>query len=205
KESLPVYLIEAKANFSPIDVNVQYIMEEGWSNADRMRFHFRTEFGETKNQMLNKIIKNVEPHLLIRRYDKAEGSFLAISIRLNGTFEIISNDEVFAYEYMQGLFLEFPPSFHKIEELEVSAKWINDPKLFASFLGLLSGALGWDSSNQIPSAIKTSLEEAQKALEIANYRSCVVMCRRTAEALMKFAYQRLLNRAPIDNQGRALS
>lgn len=205
KESLPVYRVEATPNFSPIDVNVQYIMEEGWSNADRIRFHFKTEPIETKNQALDKILKSVEPHLLIRHYDKAEGSFLVIQIAIDGTIEILSNDKDFAHKYMQGLFLEFPPSFHSIEDLEVSGKWINDPKICAFFLGLLSGALGWDSFNQIPSAIKTSLDEAEKALEIANYRSCVVMCRRTAEALIKFAYQRLLSQAPVDNQGRALS
>ena len=103
------------------------------------------------------------------------------------------------------LFLEFPPSFHSLKNLEVSGGWIKDPKICAFFLGLLQGALGWDSSNQIPPAIRVSLEEAEKALDIANYRSCVVMCRRTAEALLKFAYKRLLNKDPIDSQGRVLS
>lgn len=73
------------------------------------------------------------------------------------------------------------------------------------FLGLLHGALGWDPSNQIPPAIRTSLEEAEKALSIANYRSCVVMCRRTIEALLKFAFPRLMGSKAIDNKGRELT
>ena len=31
------------------------------------------------------------------------------------------------------------------------------------------------------------------------------MCSRTAEALIKFAYKRLLNKAPLDHHGRSLS
>ncbi|MBX9655583.1 DUF4145 domain-containing protein [bacterium] len=41
-------------------------------------------------------------------------------------------------------------------------------------------------------------------MEIANYRSCVVMCRRGLEALLKFAFPRLLGREPIDARGRGL-
>ena len=62
-----------------------------------------------------------------------------------------------------------------------------------------------DSLNDIPTAIKNSLEEAEKAISIANYRSCVVMCRRTGEALLKFAFKRMLNREPLDAQGRELT
>jgi HEPN domain-containing protein len=106
---------------------------------------------------------------------------------------------------LQGLFLEFPPSFRSLEDLDVSEGWVEDEQTFAFFMGLLQGALGWDSFNQIPSTIKTSLEEAEKALSITNYRSCVVMCRRTIEALLKFAFPRLLGKTPMDNQGRELT
>jgi hypothetical protein len=206
EKPMPVYRLKVTPNFSPIDVNLQFIIEEGWSNADRIRFHAETKLKETKNQLMNTLLKSVKPHLLIRRYDRAEDSFLSIHIALDGTLDIFSNDRDFAHKYLHGLFLEFPPSFHSSEELDVSEEWVdNDPETYAFFLGLLQGALGWDSFNQIPSAIKTSLEEAEKALSIANYRSCVVMCRRTTEALLKFAFQRLLNRAPVDNQGRTLT
>jgi HEPN domain-containing protein len=99
------------------------------------------------------------------------------------------NDEAYAEKYLKGLFLEFPPSFHSIDDLEVSKKWIEDATQTAFFTGLLTGSLGWDSFENVPSAIKGSLEEAEKALAIGNYRSCVVMCRRTGEALLKFAFK----------------
>ena len=105
---------------------------------------------------------------------------------------------------MHGLFLECPPSFHSVDELEVVEEWVNDSQTCAMFLGLLQGALGWDPSHQIPPTIQTSLEEAGKALSVANYRSCVVMCRRTVEALLKFAFVRLLGRPPVDGKGRSL-
>jgi hypothetical protein len=72
-------------------------------------------------------------------------------------------------------------------------------------MGLMTGALGWDSLNNIPTAIKNSLEEAEKAISIGNYRSCVVMCRRTGEALLKFAFKRLLHREPLNAQGKSMT
>lgn len=205
EKPVPVFRLKVTPNFSPIDINLQFIIEEGWSNADRIRFHTETKLKKTKNQLMNTLLKSLKPHLLIRRYDRAEDTFLSIHIALDGTFEIFSNDRDFAHKYLHGLFLEFPPSFHSLEDLNVSEEWVDNPETNAFFLGLLQGALGWDSFNQIPSAIKTSFEEAEKALSIANYRSCVVMCRRTTEALLKFAFKRLLNRAPVDNQGRTLT
>lgn len=60
------------------------------------------------------------------------------------------------------------------------------------FAGMVVGALGWDSAHNIPPALEGSLEEARQALSIANYRYLVVMCRRSLEALLKFAFPRLL-------------
>ncbi len=200
----PVYRLKAKPNFSPIDVNLQFIIEEGWSNADRLRFHTEMKPEKSKNHPMAALLINLEPHLLIRRYDREEASFLSIHIALDGEVDILSNDRDFAQRYLHGLFLECPPAFHSSEELQVSEEWIDDPHIRAMFLGLLHGALGWDPSHQIPPAIQVSLKEAEKALSIANYRSCVVMCRRTIEALLKFAFTRLLGRAPVDSQGRTL-
>lgn len=205
EKALPVYRLKATPSFNPIDVNLQFIVEEGWSNADRLRFHTTMKPKKTKNPMMKLILKNLNPRLLIRRYDKEEDSFLSLHIALDGTIDIFSNDPDFAHKYLHGLFLEFPPSFHSVGELGVSEEWDENPQTCAFFLGLFQGALGWDPLDQIPVAIKTSLEEAEKALSIANYRSCVVMCRRTAEALLRFAFQRLLGRSPTDNQGRTMT
>jgi len=201
---IPVFRLEAVPNFSPVDLNLQFVIDEGWSNSDRLRFHSKIDMDEIKDNPMTKMLKILKPHILIRRYEREEGSFLTISINLDGEMEFLSNDQTFVHKYLNGLFLECPPSFHSINDLEISEEWIEDPKVYAMFLGLLTGAIGWDPSHQIPSAIKTSLEEAEKALKIANYRSCVVMCRRTIEALLKFAFQRLLGREPVNRRGRPL-
>lgn len=192
-------------NFTPIDINIQFIIEEGWSQADRLRFHSDTKVKAAKGHPLTAVLANLKPNLLIRRYDREEDSFLTASIGQNGEIEILSNDSNFAQRYLHGLFLECPPSFHSADELEINDEWVEDQQICAMFLGLLHGALGWDPSHQIPPAIRASLEEAEKALSIANYRSCVVMCRRTIEALLKFAFPRLLGSKAIDNKGRELT
>lgn len=204
EKSIAVFRLKAIPNFIPIDINLQFIIEEGWNIADRLRFHTRMKLEKNENHPMTDLFTSLKPHLLIRRYDREEDSFLSIQIALDGEIDILSNDQDFAYKYLYGLFLECPPSFHSEKELQISEKWVDDPQICAMFLGLLHGALGWDPSHQIPPAIQASLEEAEKALSIANYRSCVVMCRRTIEALLKFAFQRLLGRAPVDNQGRTL-
>ena len=201
----PVYRLEVHPSFSPIDINIHFIIEEGWSHADRLRFHPETKLEVAKDNPLADVLVNLKPHLLIRRYDRKEDSFMAMRINLNGEIEILSNDHNFAQKYLRGLFLECPPSFHSFEELEITERWVDDQETCAMFLGLLQGALGWDPSLQIPLAIRASLEEAEKALSISNYRSCVVMCRRTIEALLKFAFPRLLGKSLIDNKGKVLS
>lgn len=205
REGSPVYRLKARPNFSPIDVNIQFIIEEGWSHADRLRFHPEMEFEVADDNPLAAVLANLKPHLLIRRYDKEEDSFITICVNLKGEIEIFSNDCNFAQKYLRGLFLECPPSFHSVEELEITEEWVDDQQTCAMFLGLLQGALGWDSSRQIPPAIRASLEEAEKALSISNYHSCVVMCRRTTEALLKFAFPRLLGNPAIDSKGKVLS
>ena len=100
--------------------------------------------------------------------------------------------------------MECPPSFHSADEFEINEGWEGDPHLKAMFAGMLAGALGWDPDHNVPPALRDSLEEAEKALEIANYRSCVVMCRRALEALLKFAFPRLLKRPPTDKKGHGL-
>lgn len=202
----PVYRLKVHSGFSPIDINLQFIIKEGWSHADRLRFHLETKITARKGNPLTSLLSNLKPHLLIRRYDIEEDFFLVISVSLDGVIDILSTDQEAAQKYLKGLFLDCPPSFHSPKELEVKEdRWSDNRQLHAMFLGLLHGALGWDPSHQIPPAIRQSLEEAEKALSIANYRSCVVMCRRTVEALLKFAFERLLGSPAIDKKGRTLN
>jgi len=115
----PVYRMKVRPNFSPVDINIQFIFEEGWSHADRLRFHLETKIKATEDHPLSTILTNLKPHLLIRRYDREEDSFLTICISQEGEIEILSNDRNFAQRYLKGLFLECPPSFHSAEELEI--------------------------------------------------------------------------------------
>ena len=59
-------------------------------------------------------------------------------------------------------------------------------------------------SHNIPDNIQQSLDEARRSLDIANYRSSVAMSRRTLEAVLKFGYERLLKKQPINKKGREL-
>ena len=72
------------------------------------------------------------------------------------------------------------------------------------FCGMLHGAYGWDPMHDMPPFLEESIREARKSLEIGNYKSCVVMCRRGLEALLKYAYKRLIGQDPIDRNGRYL-
>ncbi len=138
-------------------------------------------------------------------HDREEDSFITVHINLDGEIVVLSNNRDYAKRYVNRLFLECPPAFHSTDELKILEEWTDDPRICAMFLGMLSGALGWDTVNTIPPAIRTSLEEAEKALSIVNYHSCVVMCRRTIEALLRFAFPRLLGNPAVDNKGRPLT
>ncbi len=200
-----VYSLTATPSFSPIDINVEFLAKDGWSaSGDRLRFHIPHGKSPPPSNPMAAVIAATKPNLLIRRYDREEDCLAAIRIHLDGVIAILSNDPDFAKRYLRRVFLEMPPSFHSEDELEIKDEWVTEPFTVAMFAGLVAGALGWDSAHSIPPALEQSLEEARKALEIANYRSCVVMCRRGLEALLKFAFPRLLNRDPVDARGREL-
>jgi len=202
----PIYKMKIRPQFSPIDINLQFIIEEGWSIADRLRFHFETGIEVEQDHPLKSVFDHLRPHVTIRRFEREEDFFITIFIQLDGGLYILSNDKEFAQKYLHGLFLNCPPSYHSVEELDIIEEgWVVDGMIYAMFMGLLEGALGWDPSYQIPPSIRQSLEEANKALVIANYRSCVVMCRRTIEALLKFSFCRVLKIKPENRRGRALT
>jgi len=164
------------------------------------------EYPAEKKHPLLEIIEQIQPHLLLRRYNIEEDSFIAISIFMDGDITLLSNDKEYTHKYLTGLFLNFPPGFYTNDQFRIiEERWVDDGMICAMFCGMLMGAMGWDPLLQIPPAINQSLDEARNAVSIANYRSCVVMCRRTIEALLKFAFPRLLGTEVIDAKGRALS
>ena len=88
--------------------------------------------------------------------------------------------------------------------MEIHEEWTTDKDIAARFAGMLAGAMGWDPLHNIPENIQQSLDEAKRSLEIANYRSCVAMARRTLEAVLKFGHERLLKKPPINKKGLGL-
>ncbi|MEK7856006.1 MAG: DUF4145 domain-containing protein [Acidobacteriota bacterium] len=129
---------------------------------------------------------------------------IAAQFYFDGRIEVMTNDEHYTSAFLKRLLLGCPPSFYAESALSLKIAWKSDDQIRAVFLGLLHGAMGWDSYHQIPPILLQSLNEAQKSLEIANYRSSVVMCRRALEALLKFAFPRLLKREAVDSKGRSL-
>jgi Domain of unknown function (DUF4145) len=201
----PVFTLNAHAQFTPIDINLAYLAQSGWNQTvDRLRFHVQNQVPPASGHPLADALRTMQPHLLVRRLDEEEDRFISIQIAIDGNVAVMSNDREFAMEVLGHLLLEFPPSFHTIDELELAESWTKDPQAVALFLGMLSGARGWDPSHNIPANIRESLNEAHRSLKIANYRSAVVMSRRTLEAVLKFGFRRLLGREPVDRRGRGL-
>jgi hypothetical protein len=135
-------------------------------------------------------------HILVRKLDKEEDYFVAISVYMDGSIRILANDEDRAHEFLQGLVLGFPPAFKEPSDLNVDAGWESADDLFAMFCGMLMGAMGWDSMHDLPPSLEESISEARKSLDIGNYKSCVLMSRRALEGLLKFAHKRLLGHRP---------
>lgn len=200
-----VFRLRAVPEFSPLDVNVAFLAQIGWNQSvDRLRFHLRRAPPIAPDDPLAVAVTRFEPHLLIRRLDRDEDCFASVHAYVDGEIVVLSNDTDFAHMLFQGIFLECPPSFHTLENFEVTEEWLADEETKALFAGMLAGAQGWDSSHNVPGSIQQSLDEARRALEIANYRSSVTMSRRTLEAVLKFGYQRLLKKEPVNTKGHGL-
>lgn len=201
----PVFTLNASAQFTPIDINIAYLAQSGWNQTvDRLRFHVQNQNPPPPDHPLAAVLGAVQPHLLLRRLDEEEDRFISIQVAVDGVVSVMCNDRDFAIDIFGHLLLEFPPSFHTIDEFEITESWNDDSRVVACFVGMLSGARGWDPSHNIPANVRESLDEAHRSLEIANYRSAVVMSRRTLEAVLKFGFPRLLGREPVNRRGRGL-
>jgi hypothetical protein len=199
----PFVRLEIRPRFSPVDLNLLFVARQGWAAGDRLRIAI-AEPEVPPSGPLGELLGRVSRHVLLRRYDRDEDAFVSVRLLMDGRIIAESNDANFARKYIAGLLLECSPSFHSLDDVEISETWIRDDTERAMFLGMLHGALGWDPSHQVPPAIGESLEEARKALAVANYRSCVTMCRRVVEAVLKFAHERLLKSKPLDKAGKSL-
>ncbi len=198
-----VYRVIAEPDFSPLDFNLEFLKRSGWSlSADRFRFHTQQAAPPEEANALVKFMALRPPHLLIRRLNKEEDYFVAISIFVDGKIEALGNDSDMLIHFITGIFTEFPPAFKEVGDFSIVTEEITDESSIAMFCGMLHGAYGWDPLCDLPPSLAESLDEAQTSLAIGNYRSCVVMCRRALEGLLKFAYERLLGKKPVNNKGR---
>lgn len=190
-----IFQILAEPTFSPIDFNLESLVErKGWGPSDRFRFWFIKERQQLDNPLLEKLV-NLEPHILIRKLDAEEDCFCHCEISLNGNVKVYSNDTKYARDFFTDIFTGLPPSFHKPKEWKMRSRWIKDKTSLAFFIGSLQGALGW-ASEEIPQEIKESINEALQVFETKHYKSCVVMCRRAIESVMKLAYKRFFKEEP---------
>lgn len=200
-----VFVLQGIPDFSPLDINIKFLLARGWSVAtDRLRFHTETKLDVNQTHPMAAILKSMKAHLLIRKLDKEEDYFIGVQIYIDGHITIMSNDQTRTNEYLTGIFLGIPPAFQSTDQVKVESGWTDDTSTFAMFCGMLHGAYGWDPLQDTPPFLTESIEEARKSLDIGNYKSSVVMCRRGIEALLKFAYRRLLGKDPVNNKGHGL-
>jgi len=200
-----IFTLQAVPSYSPVDFNLEFLRTKGWSvSVDRFRFHFQTIDTISGNDPLRKMLASQPPHILVRKLDKEEDYFVAISIFMDGKITVVANDEDRAHEFLEGLVLGFPPSFKEKSDLNLETHWENGAEPFARFCGMLAGAMGWDPMHDIPPSLDESIGEARKSLDIGNYKSSIVMSRRAVEGLLKFAHKRLLGTDPIKKDGRSM-
>jgi len=192
-EDLEVFQLTAKATFRPIDLNIFALTETmNWSLSDRMRFWYAGGEGESLPQP--KEIFDVKPQLFLRKLDTEEDAFCQCQIDMHGEVLMLSNDSKYAEGFFVRVFVNVPPSFHGLDDWEISKEWIRAPLIVAGFCGSLSGARGW--TDRIPPGIERSIEEAKTNYDSGKWNPCVVMCRRALEEIMQFAYRRFFEQEP---------
>ena len=90
---LAIYCLTAKPSFAPIDINLTFLSQDGWSaSSDRLRFQVLREEQPRAKHRLAELIGSVPPHLMLRRYDREEDCLAAIRVFLDGSVEILSNE-----------------------------------------------------------------------------------------------------------------
>lgn len=202
ERGLKVFRLTAKPKSAPIDFNLTALFEKvGWRPSDRFRFWYVQELPKTDNQILSALI-STPPHILIRKLDSEEDSFCICRILMDGCVEIFGNDEEYTYAFFNDLFVNVPPTFYQLRNWKITRKCVKDAASVGMFSGSLAGALGW--GEEVPKEIEESMIEAIKDYEIKNWHSCVVMCRRCIESIMKLAYTRFFGQEPKTARGRDL-
>jgi hypothetical protein len=151
EKPLPVYRILFSSEVTPVDLNLQFIMEEGWNQTDRLRLHTFMEILADEEHPLFDILKAREPHILLRRFNIEEDSFIAVSIYINGEITILSNNKEYTHKYLSGLLLNFPPGFYTSDQFEIIEEgWVEDEIICAMFCGMLMARALVQRSEDMP-------------------------------------------------------
>jgi hypothetical protein len=125
------------------------LAQTGWNQSvDRLRFHLRRA-SPIAPDPLARVVTRFEPHLLIRRLDRGGDCFALVHAYVDGDIVVLSTDADIANMLFQDIFMECPPSFHTLEEFEVTEEWLADGEKKAVFDGMLAGAPGWDPSHSV--------------------------------------------------------
>jgi uncharacterized protein DUF4145 len=172
-----VFKLDATPKSSPIDINLEALIQEsGWNLSDRLRF-WHTIGGKV-------------PHagLTIRKLDLDEKALVHCNVDTHGALTILSNNRDYATWFFRTMFLNSPPRFAGSRDWKIKGCWTANETAVAFFAGSVAGALGWGP--KVPHQIESSMKEALDNLEHRNWKSCVVMCRRALQALMEVAYEK---------------
>ncbi len=181
--TLRVFRLQAIPRMSPIDINVQALIEEStWSLSDRLRFW----------NLFRRMVP--EPRLTIRKLNLDEKALVSCRMGLDGTLSILSNNEEYATRFFRSVFVNIPFGPSRMRNWTVKREWTGNRTTVRFFGGMVDGALGWGP--QVPHEVDDSLREAYRSIEKRNWKSCVVMCRRALQALMEHAYATFFGAKP---------
>jgi len=199
KRGIQVYVIKAKPPKNPIEFNLANLVEViGW-NLIRDRFRFFFSDNKLSESLKGTPLEflDIGPRLFLRVLDRDRGGCIGLSVSFDGSIVGVSNDDSFAEEVFSAVFFDNPAHSSKIEDWQITKEYSTEKVTIAYFRGILESALGW-KGEALDAIISKDFREAEKALKIGNWKSCIIMSARTVEQLVKDVFQNVI--APFTSQ-----
>lgn len=195
KVSLPkVFVFEAKPKFPVKKMAVSALRLD--------LFELQERFGISSVDRLGVFIEEGRglQMLGIGKLDLQKGVDLSCVIFENGDVRIVCNDD----EYAQEFFGLLNPERFALD-WDISGSWTKDTVVVTTFMGGLLGLrTGVNPLDKASKEVKDSLREALGSYQAQNWKSTVVMSRRTIEAVLKDAYRYFAKKEPVDAKRKAL-
>lgn len=200
QEGAKVFVLEAVPLFSPLDIDVSSLVEKhGWFQADRFRFWYPLRM----KPLLDMSEKLIPIRLYVRKLDVINDRLIVCRL-FPGHLQILSNDEEYAETFFSEVFCNVPPSFHELQDWFLKKKWSTRKRHITYFIAALTTSLTWtESIDRASKEVRESYKEARNAFDAGLWKSTVVMCRRTIEAVLKEAYRKHFKKASV-KRGRKL-